>query len=1058
MIEAGVRRPIILAVAILIVTLFGITAIERVPKQMIPDLDARVVSIRTTWPGATPQDVEQEIVIEQEDYLRNIPGLERMISEAQTGSARIQLEFSHGADLNEVLIRVNNALAQVPAYPENVDEPRIVTNSYSDNPFMFFRVTPLPGNPLGIDVHRLRDYIQDHVATRMERVPGISEVETWGGTERQVQIFVDPIKLAERRISVRQLRDAIRARNRDVSGGDLDAGKRRYVLRTVGRFDSMRDIEDMVIARRGDVSVRLRDVGYAALGSFELRNVSYANGEQSVTLGVRRMIGANVVEAMDGVMAEVAAMNDGMLAARGMQVELTSEDVQYVKDAVAVVGRNLLIGAVLAILVLYFFLRSATATLIGAVGIPVCAIAAFLGLMVTGRTINVISLAGVAFAIGMTLDNSIVVLENIHRQRDAGKDRIRAAIDGAREVWPAVLASTLTTILVFLPIVFVEEEAGQLYSDIAIAISASILMSMIVAVGLVPAATGRWLGSAPAAPGKPSDVGLGERLGSAIEALVAGLIAGAFRRVVYILLVLALAFGIIHWLTPKAEYLPEGEEQKVFAFLFSPPGYNIGLMDSILRELNASLVPYVGRDPARFAAGEDPFPALNFVIGYARAGSVLMIPEAKERAQAEALRAAVGARFREVPGVISFATRGSIFASNVGGSRSINLDITGDDLETLFATGAGAFARAREIFDQPQVRPQPSSLTMGQPLVEIRPDWERAAELGFDASDLGYTLWAFSDGAFVDEYFLGDDKIDMFLYATAGAIEGPEDLGGVQLYSESGGVVPLESVATVRETVNTETIRRVDGRRTITLSIIPPREIPLEVGAARVQRELIDDMLSRADIDPAIDMEISGANDRLRATRDALSGNFALALVISYLLLVAIFSHWGYPLLILTTVPIGISGGLVGLWLLNALGATLPALGLPAVQQSFDVITMLGFLVLIGTVVNNPILLVERAVRNLDRGSMTVAAAIVEATRARLRPIMMSMVTTVVGLSPLVLNPGAGTELYRGLGAIVLFGILFSTLVTITFMPALLMSVLALRPRRAAGIGQAEAP
>jgi multidrug efflux pump subunit AcrB len=331
---------------------------------------------------------------------------------------------------------------------------------------------------------------------------------------------------------------------------------------------------------------------------------------------------------------------------------------------------------------------------------------------------------------------------------------------------------------------------------------------------------------------------------------------------------------------------------------------------------------------------------------------------------------------------------------------------------------------------------------MGQPLLEIRPDWERATELGLDTSDLCYAIWAFTDGAFVDEFFLGDDKIDMFLYSTNGVIERPGDVGKILLYTQNGGVVPLEAVARINETVNTETIRRVDSQRTITLSIIPPRDIPLEVGVERVRDEIIGALSPGT----GITMRISGASDRLKATRAALSDNFVIAILVSYLLLVAIFSHWGYPLIIMMTVPIGISGGLVGLWLMNFVGARLDYFGLPNIQQPLDVITMLGFLVLIGTVVNNPILLVEKALANRRRG-LAPRAAVIESTRARLRPIVMSTITTVFGLSPLVLNPGAGTELYRGLGAIVLFGLLFSSIVTITFMPALLSLVLELNPR-----------
>jgi len=1041
MFEFAVRKPVILTVGILIICIFGVNALYEVPKQMIPDLDARVVSVRTTWPGATPQDVEKEIIIEQEDYLRNIPNLDRMVSTAATGSGRIELEFSHGVDLTDVLIRVNNALAQVPQYPENVDEPRIVTTSTSNNPFMFFRVIPLPGNPLNVDVKVMRDFLIDHVGTQVERVQGVAEVEIWGGADRQIQIYVDPARLAERGITLLELRNAIRGRNRDVSGGDLDAGKRRYIVRTVGRFETVEDIEELIIARRNDVPVRLREVGHARLDSFEVRNVSYANGEPNVTIGVRRMIGANVVTTMDDVMVTVAELNAGVLRARGLQMMLSSEDVQYVKDAVSVVGQNLAIGAVLAIIVLYLFLNSGWATIIGAIGIPICTIVAFFGLMVAGRTINVISLAGVAFAIGMTLDNSIVVLENIYRHLGAGKDRLEAAITGVREVWPAVLASTLTTVFVFLPVVFVKEEAGQLYSDIAIAISASIIMSMVVAITLVPAAAGRYL----APPDRAARRGGLQRAGAGVARRVIGavawIIASTPRRLALITGVFALSGSIIWFMTPKAEYLPEGEEQKIFAFMFSPPGYNIEAMDKILQELNADLVPHVGADPAAFEQGEASIPALNFMIGYARAGSIMLIPEATARNQVDDLVRTVGERFRQVPGVISFASRGSIFASNTGGSRSINVDISGTELIPLFDVGFQTFLKSKEIFDNPQVRPQPSSLTMGQPLLEIRPDWERAAELGLDTSALGYAIWAFTDGAFVDEFFLGDDKIDMFLYSTNGVVERPGDVKNVLLFTPNGGVVPLEAIATVSETVNTATIRRVDGRRTITLSIIPPREIPLEVGVERV-RQMISEQNTQSDFENnGITMRISGASDRLQATRIALTDNFVIAVLVSYLLLVAIFSHWGYPLFIMLTVPIGISGGIVGLWLMNAVGAHLDQIGLPVIQQPFDVITMLGFLVLIGTVVNNPILLVEKSLKNIRKG-LAPKRAVLESVQVRLRPIVMSTITTVFGLSPLILNPGAGTELYRGLGVIVLFGLLFSSIVTLTFMPALLSLVL----------------
>ena len=1045
MFRFALEKPLIITVAVLIICLFGVLAIFRVPIQMIPDLDARVVTVITIWPGATPQDVEKEIIIEQEEYLRRVPGLERMISRALTGRADIELEFSYGVDINEVLIRVNNALTQVPGYPENVDEPRLVTSTVSNNPFLFFLTRPLPGNPLNVNMVEMYDFLEDHVRVQIERVPGVSEVRMWGGAERQVKIHVDPVKLAERQITLSEVRNAIRTRNRDVSGGDLDSGKRRYLLRTVGRFTSTEDIENMVIAQRDGAFIRLRDLGYAELSTFEIKSYSYGKGIPNISLAVRRQIGANVVEVKDRVEQKVEELNNGLLKERGLHMVLNSDDVRYVAASVVNVRKNLFIGALLVILVLFLFLRTPSATFIGAMGIPICTLAAFLGLLVSGRTINVISLAGVAFAIGMTLDNSIVVLENIYRHMAAGKQRRRAALDGVSEVWPALLASTLTTVFVFIPIIFIKQEAGQLYSDIAVAISASILMSLLVATLVVPALCSRFLSLKGAEPsGAAGLYAAGQRVGEMLIRFVHWLMGQISRRLALVAVVGCITV-LIFASIPKAEYLPEGEEQKIFVQMFAPPGYNIDEMHAIYKDMDDFLVPYIGEDPDKFARGESDLPGLNYVVGYAAAARNMVILETTSPGQVNDLLEIVVEKIREIPGIHSFASRGSIFSSNWGGSRSINLELSGTDLVHLFDAGLKAFVKAQTVFDNPQIRPQPSSLAMGQPLVEIRPDWERASELGLDVGDLGYTIWAFSDGAFVDEFFLGDEKIDMFLYSTHGTIQRPGDVDNIMLYSPEGGIVPLRAVAEIRQTVNTETIRRVDGERTITLGIIPPRDIPLEQGVDMVRRGIIDELRETGEIGDDISMSITGASDLLKSTRAALKGNFIVAVFIAYLLLVAIFSHWGYPLLVMTTVPIGIGGGLFGLWLMNAIGGNLSLLGLTDIYQPFDVITMLGFLILIGTVVNNPILIIDRTMRNIKTRGMASVEAVLESTRARLRPVMISSITTIFGLSPLVFNPGAGTELYRGLGAIVMFGLLFSTLITLTFMPTLLSLTLQFR-------------
>ncbi len=1042
MIDFLVRRGTLLTVGVFIVLLFGILAAFQVPVQMIPDLDVRTITIQTRWPGATPQDVEKEILIEQEEYLRNLPGLQRMISDATTGEAVVELEFPFGADINEALIRVNNALSQVPAYPENVDEPVLFTNSFSENAFLYFSVTPLEGNPRGLDMNMMRDFVDDEVRTRMERVPGVSQVELNGGAERQIQILVDPAKLAQRGVTLTGLRDAVRARNRDISGGDVDGGKRRYLLRTVGRFDSVEEFQELILRRDGDAITRLRDVATIELGHFEIRSRSSSDGKPSLRLAVRRETGANVIAIREAVLPVVERLRTEVLEPAGLDIRLVSDDVRYVEASVANVWQNLAIGAVLATAVMFLFLRSLPATLVGMCGIPVCTVAAFIGLLAAGRTINVISLAGVAFAIGMTLDNTIVVLENIERERLKGKRGFDAALAGVHAVWPAVLASTLTTVFVFAPVLFVQQEAGQLYSDIAIAISAAILMSLLTAITVVPAACARLRFREPE-PGAEAWAPFKKP----ILAFVAWMVCSAWRRVVCLVVTIGATVGAIVFLTPPAEYLPEGEEAKTFAILIPPPGYSMTEMSAISDELAAEFAPYLDDDPEEFANGETDVPALMMLIVGESPQSLRIISETKDPGQIDALMEILTERFRRYPGMRAFASRGSIISSNDGGTRSVNLDISGPELAPIYETALAAYRRAGEAIDEPQINSEPSSLVLGQPLVEVRPRWDRAAELGFTAAEIGYAVAALSDGAYVDEFFLADDKIDIFLYSTARTDQELSKLADLPVATPAGATVPVRSVADLVETVDTDAIRRVNGRRTVTLNVIPPRSVALETAVGVIQRDVVDAMRADGDIPEGVSIDISGASDQLTETREALGGNFLVSVVLSYLLLVVIYRHWGYPWIIMATVPLGIAGGIFGLWVMNAIG----------INQPFDMITMLGFLILLGTVVNNPILIVDLALENYQIEGMSAVDAVRDAVEARLRPILMTTITTICGLSPLVFIPGAGTELYRGVGAIVLFGLLFSTVVALTFLPALLTLVLVWLTKRKAPADEAMA-
>lgn len=1036
MFNAVINKGKLVAVVVAIICILGVVASLKIPVQMIPDLEVRTITVRTGWAGATPQDVEKEILIEQERYLRSLPNLKRMTSYASMGSARIELEFPFGVEVNDAMINVNNALSQVSSYPENVDQPRLISSSFSSNAFMYFSLKPEKGNPLDLDMDLIRDYAQDYIRPRMESVAGVSEVGVRGGAARQIQIKIDPSRLAQRGISLAQVRGAIRNRNNDASAGDIETAKERYLIRVIGRFDNLTELENVIIERKSDINIRLKDVADVVLDHYETRSLSFLDGERTISLSVRRESGSNVLDIKEKMLVVVERINRDLLKFNGLELQLISDDVEYVKTSLTNVWFNLFLGGLLATLVMYYFLRSSKVTLIGILGIPMCTIAAFLGLMLFDRTINVISLAGVAFAIGMTVDNTIVVLESIMQARQRISNRFDAAVAGVKDVWPAVLASTATTILVFAPILFVQQEAGQLYSDIAIAISGAIIASMLVAIFVVPVAIAYFYKTSHNKT--KSQLQLSSKWLSFVDLFI----KSKSRALSTVAAFSIITLGSAYIFMPAAEYLPEGEEPKAFSMMIAPPSYNLSAMKEIGEELRQYFDQHVNASDEKFVSGQTDMPPLGYYSMSVSAGSIWMMSRPVDAAYIQEMMDAITAKFRSYDNMRAFSSRGSIISSNDGGTRAVAVDISGPNLVELYQAAEAVYAQAKVIFDNPQINSEPGSLSLNQPLIEVKPRWSRLAELGLSNGELGYAISAYSDGAYVDEFILGDDKIDMFIFSSAGNKQNIEQLANSPIMTPSGQVMPLSALADMQASFSSDSLRRVDGNRTVSVYIIPPRDVALEIAEEKVRTELLTNLLQEGKVAQGINLTISGAADQLDATKASLSSNFIISIVLSYLLLVAIFNHWRYPLFILTTIPLGMAGGLIGLIGVNGINAALAQTGIAAFHQPLDMITMLGFLILLGTVVNNPILIVDQTRKNMMENGIDVVTAVKSAVEKRLMPILMSTSTTVFGLAPLVLIPGDGTELYRGVGIIVLCGIVFSTLLTLTFLPALLVSVM----------------
>ena len=493
LVDASIKYPVTVIVGVIFLVLFGALSLLRIPVQLTPDVTRPQITVSTRWPGASPQEVERELVDQQEEYLKSVEGLTRLTSESRDSQGRITLEFAVGTDIDLALLKVSTKLDQVPSYPDDADRPVIISASENARPIAWVVLRRIHEDAPAIET--LRNFAEDYIQPRLERVPGIAKVNVFGGREEEMQVIFDEIAVAARQLTIAEMARALVAGNQNISAGNFDEGKRRYIARTVAEYLNPEEAEKVVIKYFDDAPVNIRDVARIRYGYKKKENVVHHKGKETLAINAIRQAGSNVLQVMDSYKKTIADINETLLADQGLLLEQVYDETDYINSAINLVRQNLLLGGVLAIIVLLIFLRSFASTLIIALAIPISILGTFMMLVLFGRTINVISLAGCAFAIGMVVDNSIVVLENIYRHSQVGEKKEQAASFGSKEVWGAVLASTLTTIAVFLPVIFVAEEAGQLFRDIAIAISFAVFLSLIVSMTVIPSLASRILGS-----------------------------------------------------------------------------------------------------------------------------------------------------------------------------------------------------------------------------------------------------------------------------------------------------------------------------------------------------------------------------------------------------------------------------------------------------------------------------------------------------------------------------------------------------------------------------------
>lgn len=993
-------NPVAVAVGVLLVILFGLLSLARLPVQLTPEVQAPEIKITTNWRAAAPQEVEAEIVEPQEDALRGLPGAVRFLSKAQRGLSTITVTFSIDTDLRRALLEVMNRLNRVASYPADADEPMISAVGGNSRPIAWFIATTLEGNDRPISSYQ--DFIEEVVQSRFERVPGVAMSEVRGGRDNELRITFDPYLAANLGVELPTVMQL--AGSKDVTAGFTDVGKRRYTVRYAGAY-GIDDIAEMIIDWRDGRPVLLRDIARVSIEPVDRSSFVIQNGSPAIAVNAHRETGVNVLQVMAGLREAVEELRDGPLQKAGLSFEQVYDETIYIDRSIAMVATNLALGILLAVGVLWWFLRKFRATLLVALAIPVSVIGTFMLLDVSGRSINVISLAGLAFAVGMVLDAAIIVFENIVRLREQGEEADEAAYQGTQQVWGALLASTVTTVAIFLPIVFLRDEAGQLFADLALTIAAAVVFSLLVAVTVLPTMTTRWLG--------------GLRLEDphrhwwdSITNRIMILTLTGRRRWAWIVGLIALPMVATVALQPQFDYLPEGNRNLVFSFINPPPGSNL---DTIETEMGAVLARHL----QPYIDGEQQPQVLNYFF-VAFSGGAFMGIRTVDPDRASELLPIINGFLRDFPDTIGFAFRASLFGG-FGEGNSIDVDLQGRDIETVLQSAQSAFMMIKKAMPGASVRPFPG-LDLTSPELQLLPDERRIAEAGWNRAIMGGVVRALGNGVYVGDYFNGEQRLDIMLRAEKWST--PEELAGLPLATPDAGVQLLGDMVQLIRTAGPEELRRVDRRRTVTLQVRPPEGMSLEAALSILKDEVEPAITAMMPEDGTI--KYAGTADKLETAILNMAGSFLLAIVILYLLISALFRSFIDSLMVLLVIPMATVGGVIALALMNFM-----------VFQPLDLLTMIGFVILLGLVVNNAILLVHQT-RKAERAGAERAAAVKLAVRLRLRPILMSTLTSIFGMLPLLLIQGAGTELYRGLAAVIVGGMMISMVFTLILLPSLL--------------------
>ncbi len=1001
--ELSVRRPVFALVVSLLLTILGLMAADRLQVREYPDISAPVVSVNTRYRGASAEVVESKITQIIENQIAGLEGVDKITSASAEERSRITIEFNLDRDIESAANDVRDRVSRVQSnLPDESDPPEITKVDSDSDPVMIIDVASSKRSVL-----ELNDYTDRYLLDRFLVVPGVALVRINGERRYAMRIWLDRQALAGRQLTVQDIEAALRRENLQLPAGRIESLNREFALRTDTGFSTEDDFRRMVIGRGADGSlVRLGEVAEVKRDAEDLRSLSRSNGVTGISLAVIPTSTANVLDVTKGVQEEMERIRSTLPA--DIRIDVNVDNSLFVQESINEVVHALGVALVLVLIVIYGFLGTWRATLIPAITIPVSIISAALVMVMAGFSINVLTLLGAVLAIGLVVDDAIVVLENIMRRIEAGEPPLIAAVDGSREIGFAVIATTLVLIAVFLPISYLPGNLGRLFGEFGITIAAAVGFSALISLTLVPMMTSKLFAGGVVRGRVTLKV---EHLFNWLSAQYEKSLRVAVQRPSMGMLLAVVALGLGWWfytVLPK-EYAPSEDRAMVQTVITAPEGASLAYIDRYMRRVEQFAADEVKNGNARRTLARSG----NFGGGGdVNVGRVVLplVPWDQREESASEIMERLRKKVSDLPGARVIVTQpGSLGVRGPG--SPVRVVLGGSNYEELARWRDLVLNRAAE---NPGLTNLDSDYYERKPQLDVAIDRNRAADLGVSLEAVGRTMETMMGSRIVTTYLERGEEYRVILQARESDRATPSDLANIYVRSQtSNAMIPLSNLVSVAETAGPQDYKRFDRLRAITISA------GLAPGYSLGEALDYLDKVVREELPPEAQISYDGESREFRRSGGALYVTFLLALTIVFLVLAAQFESFRHPLIIMMTVPLAVTGALLGLFVENG---------------SINVFSQIGCIMLIGLAAKNGILIVEFANQLRDRGTEFIEA-VIRASAIRLRPVLMTSLCTLFGAVPLLMASGAGAESRRAIGSVVVYGVGFSLLLTLYIVP-----------------------